>query len=143
MTAGASLGDVLRVSRRVLRALDSNRAGSLGRINGGFQLRAPGVSLEIRGNSVDIRRWDLSQKRLSATLEFIARLLDVAAISPSLAGHSSLPDDQVARPPEAQTIRSFVNKKWVGDPDAFAAVLPQEDAEGSMPGADDEGPHVS
>jgi hypothetical protein len=85
----------------------------------------------------------LSQKRLSATLEFIARLLDVAAISPSLAGHSSLPDDQVARPPEAQTIRSFVNKKWVGDPDAFAAVLPQEDAEGSMPGADDEGPHVS
>lgn len=143
LTAGASLGDVLRVSRRVLRALDSNRAGSLGRINGGFQLRAPGVSLEIRGNSVDIRRWDLSQKRLSATLEFIARLLDVAAISPSLAGHSSLPDDQVARPPEAQTIRSFVNKKWVGDPDAFAAVLPQEDAEGSMPGADDEGPHVS
>lgn len=143
LTTRPSLVEVLRVCRRVLRALDPDRTGSLGRIKGGFHLRAPGVSLEIRGNSVDIRRWDLSQKRLSATLEFIARLLDVAAISPSLVGHSSLPDDQVARPPEAQPSRSFVHKKSVGDPDAFAAVLPEDDAEGSMPGADDEGPHVS
>lgn len=95
MTTGPSLVQVLRVCRRVLRALDPNRAGSLGRIDGGFHLSAPGVSLAIRGDSVDIRRWDLSQKRLSATLEFIARLLDVNPTTAPLVAQVTLPDGQM------------------------------------------------
>lgn len=95
MTTRPSLVEVLRVCRRVLRALDPDRTGSLGRIKGGFHLRAPGVSLEIRGDSVDIRRWDLSQKRLSATLEVIARLLDVNPTNAPLVAQVTLPDGQM------------------------------------------------
>ena len=95
LTTGPSLVQVLRVCRRVLRALDPNRAGSLGRIDGGFHLSAPGVPLAIRGDSVDIRRWDLSQKRLSATLEFIARLLDVNPTTAPLVAQVTLPDGQM------------------------------------------------
>lgn len=98
MTTGPSLGDVLRVCRRVLRVLDPNRAGSLGRIDGGFHLRAPGVSLAIRRDSVEVRRWDLSQTRRAATLEFVARLLDPNPTFPPLTGQRSLPDDHT-RPP--------------------------------------------
>lgn len=95
LTTRPSLVEVLRVCRRVLRALDPDRTGSLGRIKGGFHLRAPGVSLEIRGDSVDIRRWDLSQKRLSATLEVIARLLDVNPTNAPLVAQVTLPDGQM------------------------------------------------
>jgi hypothetical protein len=139
LTTGASLGEVLRVSRWVLRTLDSNRAGSLGRINGGFHLRAPGVSFAIRGDSVVVRRWDLSQKRLSATLEFIARLLDLNPTSTPLVGQGSLPDGQVARPPEGQQFRPSVSKVSVDEPDGFPVVGPEDDAKGAMPGHDDEG----
>lgn len=128
LTTGPSLGDVLRVGRRVLRALDPNRAGSLGRVNGGFHLRAPGVSLEIRGDSLDIRRWDLSQKRLSATLEFIARLLDVNPTNAPLVAPLTLPDGQM-KPSLSTTL--------VDDAGGFAIADLTADGKDTMVGPND------
>ncbi len=56
------------------------------------------MSLAIRRDSVEVRRWDLSQTRRAATLEFVARLLDPNPTFSPLTGQRSLPDNHT-RPP--------------------------------------------